>query len=51
MVGVRGFSATEQIEDWVLANLPESVESTTEADEDLAMGRTRSLEDAFGDDD
>ena len=42
---------TEQLEDWVLANRPEFVESITEADEDLAAGRTRSLEDAFGDDD
>ena len=41
---------TEQLEDWVLADFPEFVESTIEAEEDLATGRTRSLEDAFGDD-
>jgi prevent-host-death family protein len=42
---------TEQLEDWVLANLPEFVESMAEAEEDIAAGRTRSLEDVFGDDD
>ena len=41
---------TEQLEDWVLANLPEFIESMNEADEDLTAGRTRSLADVFADD-
>lgn len=42
---------TEQLEDWVLANLPEFTESMMEADEDLRSGLTTSLEDAFDDED
>lgn len=42
---------TEQLEDWILANTPEFMESMSEADEDLAEGRTSSFEDVFGDDD
>lgn len=41
---------TEQLEDWVLANMPEFIESMNEADEDLAAGRTRSMADIFADD-
>lgn len=35
----------DDLEDWVLANAPEFVRSLRTADEDLAKGRTISLED------
>jgi prevent-host-death family protein len=36
--------AEDELEDWVLANAPEFVDSIRDADEDLAAGRTTSLD-------
>ena len=35
----------EDLEDWILANAPEFVQSMREADSDIAAGRTISLDD------
>jgi len=43
--------AEDDLEDWVLANAPEYVQSMAEADEELAEGRTTSLADLLDDED
>lgn len=39
--------AVEELEDWILANAPEFVVSMAEADEDIAAGRARLLDDVL----
>lgn len=36
--------AEDELEDWVLANAPDFVDAMRDADEDLAAGRTTSLD-------
>jgi prevent-host-death family protein len=36
--------AEDELEDWVLANAPEFIDSVRDADTDLAAGRTTSLD-------
>ena len=41
--------AEEDLEDYILANAPEYVDSMREAEEELARGKTRRGEDVFSD--